>query len=170
MDECGAYQFSSASEIVEAFNNEQTKIRVRIGKRSAVLAVYNADMDAPIALLTHRQSSNDCGGDACSVAAPQEEWIGIPSALIASTFARMERERFEAERFFQQQARQEHVLIVSSGRQEDQRKIRLRRRSSAVTSSPNTTGKCRSITAALSRSLSRSRSPTASPCVDTVRT
>ena len=45
MDECGAYQFSSASEIVEAFDNEQTKIRVRIGKRSAVFAVYNADME-----------------------------------------------------------------------------------------------------------------------------
>ena len=45
MDECGAYQFSSASEIVEAFDNELTKIRVRIGKRSAVFAVYNADME-----------------------------------------------------------------------------------------------------------------------------
>ena len=41
MDECGAYQFSSASEIVEALDNEQTKIRVRIGRRSAVFAVYN---------------------------------------------------------------------------------------------------------------------------------
>ena len=33
------------TEVTEDFDNEQLKIRVRIGKRSAVFAVYNADVE-----------------------------------------------------------------------------------------------------------------------------
>jgi hypothetical protein len=33
------------TELTEDFANEQIKIRVRIGKRSAVFAVYNADVE-----------------------------------------------------------------------------------------------------------------------------
>src|SRR6476620_4312071 len=33
------------TELTEDFANEQVKIRVRIGKRSAVFAVYNADVE-----------------------------------------------------------------------------------------------------------------------------
>jgi hypothetical protein len=35
------------TELEEDFDNEQLKIRVRIGKRSAVFAVYNADVEPP---------------------------------------------------------------------------------------------------------------------------
>ena len=33
------------TEVTEDFTNEQLKVRVRIGKRSAVFAIYNADVE-----------------------------------------------------------------------------------------------------------------------------
>ncbi len=41
----GAKGEAVVTEVTEDFDNEQLKIRVRIGKRSAVFAVYNADVE-----------------------------------------------------------------------------------------------------------------------------